>query len=240
MAETFREALGQSESGGRYGIVNDEGFSGKYQWGLPRLQDYNNAMGTSYSMQDFIKNPSVQEHAQAWHEKDVMDYVLDSGLDYYLGKNIGGVTMTPEAMIAMAHLGGKKGMRKFVQSGGEYNPQDSNETSLLDYAMKFSSGGGQEGGQEVGRLLGGDTPLSYGSAVPTEDPSASGRERMDQIMTGFEMMTEGSPEYCPAGYVYDMVSKGCVPIQPLSSSPRPRARPERGAALQRFGLSSLV
>lgn len=236
MAETFREALGQSESGGRYGVVNKEGFSGKYQWGLPRLQDYNEAMGTEYSMEDFLSNPALQEDAQAWHENDVMDYVLDKGLDYYLGKNIGGVTMTPEAMIAMAHLGGRKGMRLFLESGGKYNPQDSNETSLLDYANKFSSGDGLEGG----RLLGGDTPLSFGSAVPAEDPSASARERMNTIMTGFEMMTEGSPEYCPTGYVYDVVSKGCVPIEPLRSSPRPKARPERGAALQRFGLSSLT
>jgi hypothetical protein len=66
------------------------------------------------------------------------------------------------------------------------------------------------------------------------------RERMDAIMTGFEMMNEGSPEYCPAGYVYDIVSKGCVPMEMLQSSPRPRARPERGAALQRLGLSSLA
>lgn len=226
MAETFREALGQSESGGNYGVVNKEGYSGKYQWGPLRLQDYNEAMGTEYSMEDFINNPAVQEDAQAWHENDVMDYVLDKGLDYYLGKNVGGVTITPEAMIAMAHLGGRKGMRLFLESGGKYNPQDSNETSLLDYANKFSSGDSLEGG----RLLGGDTPLSYGLDAPARDA----------VMTGFEMMTEGSPEYCPAGYVYDMVSKGCVPIEPLRSSPRPKARPELGAALQRFGLPSLA
>jgi hypothetical protein len=63
---------------------------------------------------------------------------------------------------------------------------------------------------------------------------------MDAIMSGFEMMTEGSPEYCPAGYVYDIVSRGCVPIETYSSSPRPRAAPERGAALQRFGLPSIA
>jgi hypothetical protein len=87
--------------------------------------------------------------------------------------------------------------------------------------------------------LGGKTPLSYGSAGITADPAATERERMDAIMTGFEMMNEGSPEYCPAGYVYDIVSGGCVPIG-LGSSPRPRPAPERGAALQRFGLPSLA
>jgi hypothetical protein len=119
MVQTFREALGESESGGNYGIVNKEGYSGKYQWGPDRLADYNKAMGTSYSMEEFLSKPAVQEDAQAWHESDIMDYVFNEGLDRYLGKNVAGVTMTPESLIAMAHLGGKSGMKNFVESGGE-------------------------------------------------------------------------------------------------------------------------
>jgi hypothetical protein len=236
MAQTFREALGQSESGGDYGVVNTLGYSGKYQWGPARLQDYNNAMGTNYSMEQFLQNPSLQEEAQAWHEDDIMGYVFDQGLDRYIGSNVAGVTMTPEAMISMAHLGGKAGMRQFVESGGEYNPQDAYGTSLRDYAAKFSAGQGYDRSQR----LGGDTPLSFGSAGIAEDPAATEQDRMDAVMTGFEMMNEGSPEYCPAGYVYDVVSKGCVSLDSLRSSPRPRARPERGAALQRLGLPSLA
>ena len=236
MAQTFREALGQSESGGDYGVVNTLGYSGKYQWGPARLQDYNKAMGTDYSMEQFLANPAVQEEAQAWHESDIMDYVFDQGLDRYIGSNVAGVTMTPEAMISMAHLGGKSGMRQFVESGGEYNPEDAYGTSLRDYAQKFSADQGYERSQR----LGGDTPLSYGSAGIAADPEASQRERADALMSAFEAMNEGSPEYCPAGYVYDIVSKGCVPMEMLQSSPRPRARPERGAALQRFGLPSIA
>ena len=236
MAQTFREALGQSESGGDYGVVNTLGYSGKYQWGPARLQDYNKAMGTNYSMEQFLQNPSLQEEAQAWHEDDIMGYVFDQGLDRYIGSNVAGVTMTPEAMISMAHLGGKAGMRQFVESGGEYNPQDAYGTSLRDYAAKFSAGQGYDRSQR----LGGDTPLSFGSAGIAEDPAATEQDRMDAVMTGFEMMNEGSPEYCPAGYVYDVVSKGCVSLDSLRSSPRPRARPERGAALQRLGLPSLA
>jgi hypothetical protein len=236
MAQTFREALGQSESGGDYGVVNTLGYSGKYQWGPARLQDYNKAMGTNYSMEQFLQNPSLQEEAQAWHEDDIMGYVFDQGLDRYIGSNVAGVTMTPEAMISMAHLGGKAGMRQFVESGGEYNPQDAYGTSLRDYAAKFSAGQGYDRSQR----LGGDTPLSFGSAGIAEDPAATEQDRMDAVMTGFEMMNEGSPEYCPAGYVYDVVSKGCVSLDSLRSSPRPRARPGRGAALQRLGLPSLA
>jgi hypothetical protein len=236
MAQTFREALGQSESGGDYDVVNTLGYSGKYQWGPDRLADYNKAMGTSYSMEDFLANPAVQEDAQAWHENDIMNYVFEKGLDRYLGSTVSGVTMTPEAMISMAHLGGKSGMRQFVESGGEYNPEDAYGTSLRDYAQKFSAGQGYDRSQR----LAGDTALSYGSAGIAVDPAASERERMDAIMSGFEMMTEETPEYCPAGYVYDIVSKACVPLDSIRTSPRPRARPERGAALQRFGLPSLA
>ena len=38
----------------------------------------------------------------------------------------------------MAHLGGKSGMRRFVQSAGEYNPSDELGTSLQDYYDKFA------------------------------------------------------------------------------------------------------
>ena len=229
MAQTFREALGESESGGRYGIVNDEGYSGKYQWGPDRLADYNKAMGTSYSMEEFLANPDVQENAQAWHEDDIMNYVFEKGLDRYLGKTVSGVTMTPEAMIAMGHLGGKSGMRQFIESGGEYNPSDSLGTSLRDYARKFSTGQAYDRSE---RLMSGE-PLSYGSAVP------EGRTT-DALMSAFEMINEGSPEYCPAGYYYDVASQSCVEIPSVQSIPRPRRAPGRGASLQRFGLPSLA
>jgi hypothetical protein len=229
MVQTFREALGESESGGNYGIVNKEGYSGKYQWGPDRLADYNKAMGTSYSMEDFLGNAAVQEDAQAWHEADIMDYVFNEGLDRYLGKNVAGVTMTPESLIAMAHLGGKSGMKNFVESGGEYNPSDSLGTSLRDYAQKFSAGQAYDRSE---RLMSGE-PLDYGSAVP-EGGTA------DSLISAFEMINEGSPEYCPAGYYYDVASRSCVSINAVQRSPRPKPAPERGAALQRFGLPSLA
>jgi hypothetical protein len=38
----------------------------------------------------------------------------------------------------VAHLGGKHGMKKFVQSAGKYNPSDELGTSLQDYYDKFA------------------------------------------------------------------------------------------------------
>lgn len=229
MAETFREALGMSESGGDYGVVNELGYTGKYQWGPDRLADFNNAMGTNYTLEEFRRDPNLQETAQAWHEQDVMNYAMDNGLDYYFGKSVAGVPITPESVIAMAHLGGKAGMRQFIESGGEYNPADAFGTSLSDYGRKFS---GMDYAQNEAMM--GREPLSYGEATSAEEPS-----RMDRLMSAFELM-QGDIEYCPSGMIYDPVVKSCVPIDSLATSPRPQPRAERGAALQRFGLSSLV
>ena len=42
----------------------------------------------------------------------------------------------------MAHLGGIGGAAQFLQSGGQYNPADSNGTSLRDYGLRHGGGGG--------------------------------------------------------------------------------------------------
>jgi len=142
----FRESLGRSESGGRYDVVNREGYTGKYQFGPARLTDYMNATGQKFSMDEFRKNPGLQERVQRWHEGDILDYVAANELDRFIGQVVGGVKVTPQAMLGMAHLGGKSGMRKFLETGGEYNPEDSNGTSLRDYGQRFS---GQERSAEA-------------------------------------------------------------------------------------------
>ena len=43
-----------------------------------------------------------------------------------------------DGLCAVAHLGGKSGMKKFVQSIGDYNPADELWTSLRSYYDKFS------------------------------------------------------------------------------------------------------
>ena len=43
-----------------------------------------------------------------------------------------------DGLRAVAHLGGKSGMKKFVRSNGEYNPSDALGTSLQDYYDKFA------------------------------------------------------------------------------------------------------
>jgi hypothetical protein len=139
MADTeFRRALSRQESTDNYDVVNSEGYTGAYQFGPKRLEDFSKAIGREISMDQFRQNPELQEQAQRWHEQDVLQYVTDTGLDTFVGQEVAGVKVTPSSLIAMAHLGGNYGMRQFLESGGEYDPSDSNGTKISDYGKMFS------------------------------------------------------------------------------------------------------
>lgn len=139
-------SLAKTESGGNYQAQNSEGFVGKYQWGQDRLNDYNRSTGSSFTLEQFKASPAVQEAAQKWHEADIL-----SNLGDLAGRMVKGIAMTPGALIGAAHLGGIGGARRFVESGGAYDPADSNGTKISDYArthggasVSASSMGGAE------------------------------------------------------------------------------------------------
>ena len=104
------------------------------------------------------------------------------------------------------------------------------EENLAKRVAKYS---GETAARELTERLGTTTPLAY-------NPEVAQQDRAQSLMTAFDMMTAETPEFCPAGSYYDVVSKSCVPLDTVRSSPRPRPAPERGAALQRFGLPSLA
>ena len=137
----YNAGLSRTESGGNYSIVNAEGYGGKYQWGQDKLTDYNRATGQNITMEQFLASPQIQEDAQRWNVSDVDGFIKGNGLDQYIGQNIGGVQITQNGLRAMAHLGGNNGMKRFLESGGQYNPADSNGTSLADYAQTHAGSG---------------------------------------------------------------------------------------------------
>lgn len=133
-------SLGFTESGNRYNIQNDEGFTGKYQFGQARLNEYARAIGVgSIDIEEFRRNPEMQEDAMRWHVSDILQFAEENGLNRYIGQTVNGVTVTESGMVAVAHLGGKHGLRRFLTSGGSYNPADSNGTSLTDYLRTHAS-----------------------------------------------------------------------------------------------------
>ena len=143
MADTdFRLAMRQSESSGNSGILTDIGggrqVAGAYQFSEPRLKDYKKATGERFNQEDFLSDMDLQNRVMDWHEQDIVNYAMDNGLDQYIGQEVGGVPVDISSIMAMAHLGGRKGMRDFLQTGGEYDPVDKFKTKISDYGKKFS------------------------------------------------------------------------------------------------------
>lgn len=185
-------ALSGSESGGRPGVVNKEGYSGKYQFGEAAATEagfytpddnpndnkwngtFKNLPGVS-NYQDFLKNEGAQDHAFNMHQTHLNAEIDGRGLDKYIGQNVGGVTITRDGLISMMHLGGPAGTQKYLESGGKYNPGDSNGTRLSDYGTKFANTGAQPPAQD-GRVQVADASGAIPASVPAPGP-APGQER---------------------------------------------------------------
>jgi hypothetical protein len=128
------ERLTQSESSGdsnaEITIKDGRRYVGALQFGDARLQDYKKATGSSFTQDEFKADNALQDKVAAWHIADI-DKTIDG-----LGLNTDGFDR--DGLRAVAHLGGKHGMKKFVQSAGKYNPSDELGTSLQDYYDKFA------------------------------------------------------------------------------------------------------
>ncbi|MDF3904699.1 hypothetical protein [Paracoccus sp. AS002] len=145
--QNFPMSLVQSESGGNWQALNNEGYGGRLQFGKDRLADAARAgvipagmTGAQFSQLP----PEAQQAVEQWHFADIDRQAERMGLNSYIGQTVAGIPITQDGIRAMAHLGGIGGAAKFLQSGGQYNPADSNGTSLADYAAKH--GGGSLGG----------------------------------------------------------------------------------------------
>ena len=133
--DAFMQKLAMSESSGdpNAEITLDDGriFTGLYQFGDTRLSDYRKATGAKFTTAEFIKDAALQDKVATWHIADLdkaIDALGDDAADY-----------DRDGLRAVAHLGGKSGMKKFVQSKGGYNPADEVGTSLQSYYDKFST-----------------------------------------------------------------------------------------------------
>ena len=138
-----------NESGGRLDAYNNEvgsggsrGHGGRAQMGNARLQDAARAgVIPSMTAEQFAQQPDeVQAAAENWHWADLDNQIKAQGLDRFYGQNVGGVPVTRDAVVSMAHLGGIGGAAKFLESGGQHNPSDTNGTSLRDYGTRFNGG----------------------------------------------------------------------------------------------------
>lgn len=189
----FRAALRTSESGGNSSVVNSEGYGGLYQWGPERLADYNRATGQNITFQQFLGNADLQERAQDWHEGDILGQ-----LGGYVGRTVNGIVLDEGAIIGMAHLGGVGGAKKFIESGGTYDPADSNGTSLSDYARKFSG-------------------LAVGAAEPTVVQKADGTKepRLYSPLSGELLQVHNAA--AGVAYASEAMLKGATDLLAISN-----------------------
>lgn len=147
-ASSSMPSLVQNESGGKWDAQNSAvgaggqvGHFGRLQFGQARLQEAQQAgaIPPGTTPQAFMASPELQKRAEQWHLNDIDQYIAQNGLDK-AGPTIGGIPVTLNGLRAVAHLGGKEGLKKFVETGGQYNPADANGTRLSDY---FQRHGGQ-------------------------------------------------------------------------------------------------
>jgi len=153
-------SLVRTESGGNFAARNNaegaggKGHFGRVQFGRARFAEAKAAgvvppdMTIEQFGQDTPEAIRAQIAAEDWHFGDIQDRISSNGLEKYIGQNIGGVEITRDGMVAMAHLGGFNGMRQYLKSGGQYNPADDNGTSLSDYARTHA--GNTTGSQQSG------------------------------------------------------------------------------------------
>ena len=135
MDSSFMQKMAMSESSGRSDaeITLEDGrtFTGLYQLGDARLSDYRKATGAKFTTAEFKEDEALQQKVADWHFADIQDAIdaLGDEADSY----------DRDGLMAVAHLGGVGGMRKYVRNKGEYNPSDALGTSLSDYYNKFSA-----------------------------------------------------------------------------------------------------
>ena len=128
-----RLAISESSNNPNAEITLKDGrrYVGLLQFGEARLKDYQAATGKKFTQDEFKADEALQDEVAQWHIAD-----LDKAIDKLGDK---AKAYSRDGLRAVAHLGGKTGMKKFVQSAGKHNPSDELGTSLQVYYDKFSS-----------------------------------------------------------------------------------------------------
>ncbi|AMJ59370.1 hypothetical protein [Bosea sp. PAMC 26642] len=223
--DTAPASLIQSESGNNWRAQNSAtgaggavGHFGRAQFGQARLQEAAaaGAIPPGTTPQAFMQSPELQQSAERWHFGDLDSFIAKNGLDRAVGQQVAGIPVTIEGMRAVAHLGGKNGLQRFLQTGGQYNPADENGTRLSDYLR-------QHGG-------GGRTRIAEGN--PDRAAPGAATAMADGSQPGFVIPQGAAPEPLPmSGRTFNAVQGGGA-VQPVFQSEGP-SQPWMNTALAR-------
>jgi hypothetical protein len=128
-AAAFLVALRMMESGGDYQVVNTLNFLGAYQFGEAALIDlgyvrhdgdiYDNDYGGGWtgkngvqSVDDFLLSRYAQDSAAEEWLVLMWAYLEERDLDDFAWTEVGGIHLTPSAMLAATHLLGAGAMEQ--------------------------------------------------------------------------------------------------------------------------------
>jgi hypothetical protein len=193
----FMDAMGQSESSNNYSAQrkNKDGrrFVGKYQFGEDRLTDYKRANKEQFTTEEFIDDPELQDRVMGWHIRDI-----DANIDK-LGERAEGFDR--DGLRAVAHLGGKGGMRRYISSDGQFSPKDELGTSLNKYYTKFGEISRQiqdpaapdQSPMPMPRPGDAPTGLLNIAEAPIVDPASQGQDAMGMLAMAGATPPAGGP-----------------------------------------------
>ncbi len=128
----FKENLAFKESQGKYHVINELGYMGKYQFGASTLA----TLKVNDSAQ-FMNSPKIQEsvfRASLARNK----WFLQKEIDLFSGKIINGVEITESGVLAAAHLAGVGNVKKFLYSNGKKRAKDAFGTRIEYYMRDFA------------------------------------------------------------------------------------------------------
>jgi len=127
----FKEFLGYKESTSDYKKINKFGFIGKYQFNINTLKMYK-----IKNSQKFINNAELQERVFLINVQR-NKWILRNDIKWFVGSDIYNTNITESGIIAAAHLAGPGNVKKYLRSGGKYNPKDAFGTSISKYMEYF-------------------------------------------------------------------------------------------------------
>ncbi|MBQ4821197.1 peptidoglycan-binding protein LysM [Aquimarina sp. MMG016] len=127
----FKEAVAFKESRGDYGVVNQFGYLGKYQFGKGTL-----AMIGIYNKNKFLNSPELQEKA-FYANSSRNKWILRRDIKWFVGRRMNGVEVTESGILAAAHLAGPGAVKKYLRSGGVEGFADAFGTTIRYYMKRF-------------------------------------------------------------------------------------------------------
>ncbi len=129
----FKEAIAFKESRGDYGVVNQFGYMGKYQFGKGTLA----LIGLKkINREEFLTNPVLQEKA-FYANLSRNKWVLRRDIKWFEGKRMNGVMVSESGILAAAHLAGPKAVKRYLRSGGVEGFADAFGTTIRYYMKRF-------------------------------------------------------------------------------------------------------